>query len=122
MSQTSYVSRSRVFLAQAIEELQRDDLCQASEKGWGAAAEVVKAVADARGWEHSGHRQLYSVVSRLVAETNNEELRSRFAAAGQLRTNFYEDWLDRVTIEAHLSQVTRFVDFVERMESLVGES
>ena len=119
MNQTSYMDRSRAYLAQAIEELQRDDLCQASEKGWGAAAEIVKAVADARGWEHNGHRQLYSVVSRLVAETNNEELRSQFAASGQLHTNFYEDWLDRVTIEAHLSQVTRFV---EKMESLLAES
>ncbi len=117
MNQTSYNGRSRIYLAQASEELAKADLCQASEKGWGAAAEIVKAVAEARGWEHNGHRQLYGIVSSLADETNDEELRNRFAAAGQLHTNFYEDWLDRATVEALLKQVTRFV---ERMESLLA--
>ena len=49
MSQTSYTSRSMTYLSQASEELAKGDLCQASEKGWGAAAEMVKAVAAVRG-------------------------------------------------------------------------
>ena len=117
MNHTSYADRSRTYLSQASEELAKADLCQASEKGWGAAAEIVKAVAAARGWEHNGHRQLYSIVSSLVAETDDEELRNRFAAAGQLHTNFYEDWLDSATVEALLNQVARFV---ERMEDLLA--
>lgn len=116
MSQTSYMSRSRTYLAQAFEELEKDDLCQASEKGWGAAAEMVKAVAAARGWEHGGHWQLFQAVSRLVAESGDSNFRTAFAVAGALHTNFYEGWLDRDTVEAHLAQVTRFV---ERMEELL---
>ena len=33
-------------------------LTQAGEKGWGAAAVAVKAVAEARGMRHEGHREL----------------------------------------------------------------
>ena len=119
MSQTSYTSRSRTYLSQASEELAKGDLCQASEKGWGAAAEMVKAVAAVRGWDHGGHRELFIVVSRLVTETNDRELRYQFGLAGQLHTNFYEGWLDRATVEDVLSQVTRFV---ENMEGLLAAS
>ena len=119
MSQTSYTSRSRTYLSQASEELAKGDLCQASEKGWGAAAEMVKAVAAARGWEHGGHRELFQVLSRLVSETNDPELRHMFIMAGQLHTNFYEGWLDHATVEDILSQVTRFV---EKMEGLLAAS
>ena len=119
MSQTSYTSRSRTYLSQASEELAKGDLCQASEKGWGAAAEMVKAVAAVRGWDHGGHRELFSVVDRLVAETRDEDIRSQFLMAGQLHTNFYEGWLSRAAVEATLSQVTRFV---ENMEGLLAAS
>ena len=106
-------------MAKASEELGRDDLCQASEKGWGAAAEMVKAVADERGWAHNGHRTLFNVVGSLVAETGDPEIRRQFVMAGQLHTNFYEGWLSRATVEDVLSQVS---SFVERMESLIAES
>ena len=48
---TTYREQSRrgVFLAQAHEELAKGDLQQASEKGWGAASQMVKAVAQERG-------------------------------------------------------------------------
>ena len=119
MSQTSYTSRSRTYLSQASEELAKGDLCQASEKGWGAAAEMVKAVAAVRGWDHGGHRELFSVVDRLVAESRDEDIRSQFLMAGQLHTNFYEGWLDRATVEDVLGQVARFV---EKMEGLLAAS
>jgi hypothetical protein len=41
-----YTSASREFLAKAQEALELDDLAQASEKGWGAAAQMVKAVTE----------------------------------------------------------------------------
>ena len=43
------------FLAAARACLAEGDLLQASEKGWGAAARMVKAVAETRGWRHSSH-------------------------------------------------------------------
>ena len=115
MNQTSYGAESRVFLAQAIEELERDDLRQASEKGWGAAAEILKAVAAERGWAHQSHRALYGIVDTLVEETGDQDLRRQFATAGQLHTNFYEGWFSRAAVEAHLGDVARFVERVERL-------
>ena len=45
----SYQEPSQAFLGKAREELEAGDLEQASEKAWGAAAVMVKAVAEARG-------------------------------------------------------------------------
>ena len=118
MNQTPYREQSKVFLAQAAEELARGDLHQASEKGWGAAAQMVKAVATARDWEHNSHSGLYRVVGRLVEETHEESLRTQFAVAGFLHTNYYEGWLGQEDIEGHLGQVAVFV---ERMEALLDQ-
>ena len=57
-----YHSRAQSYLAQ-------NDLLQASEKGWGAAALRVKSVAERRGWRHREHSDLRRVIDRLVTET-----------------------------------------------------
>ncbi len=98
-------SASRDFFAKAEAALARNDLRQASEKGWAAAAEMVKSVAEARGAPHEGHRELWRIVNRLVAETGAREIRTVFGLAGYLHTNFYEGWLPRETVEDCLSQV-----------------
>jgi hypothetical protein len=90
--------------------LAEGDLTQASEKGWGAAAVGVKAVATARGLNHSTHRQLWQVVQALANEAEDDEIRSDFAGANNLHTNFYEVWLDQQTVTSYLSQVERFVE------------
>ena len=106
---------SRRLIAQARAELQADDLRQASEKAWGAAAQAVKSVSETRGWPHNGHRQLFQTVRRLVRETGDEDIRTAFTHAGALHTNFYEDWLERESIKAYLSHVA---GLVEKLETL----
>ena len=113
MPDNAYIRRSRKYLSQAAEELARKDLCQASEKGWGAASQVLKALASERGWRPKRHNNLYEAVRQLVAETNDEEFRVLFGMAGELHTNFYEDFLNDVDVSAHLRHVSRFVDKVE---------
>ena len=54
----TYRERSREYLSKAFQELSEGDLTQASEKGWGAAAQMVKAVADERGMAHHSHRSI----------------------------------------------------------------
>ena len=49
MTTEKYREASRHLLAQAHGELYAGDVRQASEKGWGAAAQVVKAIAEQRG-------------------------------------------------------------------------
>ena len=45
-SANRYAVTSREFIRRAQQYLAVEDLHQASEKGWGAAAEMVKAVAE----------------------------------------------------------------------------
>ena len=86
---------------------------QASEKGWGAAAQMVKAVAQQRGWPHGGHRQLFRIVRLLQDETGDPNISRLFAVANSLHTNFYEDWLEYETVTRHLDDVARFIDLLE---------
>ena len=105
------------FLAKAGGYLAEGDLLQASEKGWGAAAQMVKAVAEERGWDHSGHRQLFVTVRRLVEETGDEQLRVAFGLANVLHINFYDGLLPREEVEAYLAHIR---EFVGRLEELLG--
>jgi hypothetical protein len=43
------INTSHELLAKAQESLEQDDLLQASQKGWGAAAHMVKGVAEKKG-------------------------------------------------------------------------
>ena len=110
---TTYREQSRVFLAQAYEELAEGDLQQASEKGWGAASQMVKAIAQEMGWRHRSHRHLWEVTNLLVSETDDEEWSSLFGAAETLHINFYENWYSTRVIEIRLRQVEMFVEKAE---------
>ena len=110
----TYREQSRIFLAQAYEEFfAKGDLPQASEKGWGAAAQMVKAVAQQRGWRHSTHRALLGAVTALRRETGDSELSVQFSAASSLHMNFYEIEYPPDYIEDLLQQVEQFVNKAE---------
>ena len=91
MTSQQYQQASERFLAQARQELAEGDLAQASEKGWGATAQMLKAVAEQRGWEHHRHRHYHRAASRIRAETGDGEIRRFFDSASALHENFYED-------------------------------
>ena len=103
-----YQSRAQSYLAQ-------NDLLQASEKGWGAAALRVKSVAERRGWRHSSHDDLKVVINRLTAQTGDRRLRILFAAAGALHINFYEGRMSRRGVSNRISQVA---ELLRRLDNL----
>ncbi len=113
MKQLTYHDAARTQLAQGVEELAEGDVRQASEKGWGAAAQMVKAVASRRGWRHDGHAALFAVIDRLVAETGNAGLGRRFHVANSLHQNFYEDWQSAEAVGRGLADVGRLIDELE---------
>ncbi len=106
---------SRGFFTKAEEALAQEDLLQASEKGWGAAAHLVKGIAQSKGWRHDGHRELYQAVNRLAHEFGDSEIRVLFDSASALHSNFYENWMPREMIEADAQQIG---EFLEKLESL----
>ncbi len=115
MATQQYNAASRQLLAQARAELDLGEIRQASQKGWGAAAQMVKAVALARGWHHRHHGLLTQAVETLAAETNDDDLSDRFAIANSLHINFYEDALSSRTVRRHLDQIEVLTDTLESM-------
>ena len=115
MTTQKYNTASLQLLAQARSELDQGNIRQASEKGWGAAAQMVKAVAEARGWPRRHHGLLTQAVETLAAETNNDDLADQFAIANSLHINFYEDSLSHRTARRHLDQIEVLTDALESM-------
>ena len=106
---------AQAFLAKARAYLEEGDLLQASEKGWGAAAQTVKAAAEQRGWRHQSHGDLFEIVERLSDEANDEEILGLFHVANSLHQNFYEAWQTVKLVDAGLAGIE---DFVRRLELL----
>ncbi len=109
---TTYREQAFIYWQQAQDELEKGDLRQASEKGWGAAAQIVKAVAEHRGLEHKSHRDLFEVVSSL----NNERINAGFSFANTLHINFYEGWLTENLVRQYLNSVGEFVHVLAASE------
>ncbi len=110
MDTQTYRQASERFLAQARQELSDGDLPQASEKGWGAAAQILKAVAEQRGWDHGKHRHLSRVASRLRAELADVDVFTFYMVADALHGNFYEDEYVAADIAEALDKVEALID------------
>ena len=113
MTTQKYRQDSRTLLAQARSELTIVHVRQASEKGWGAAALMLKAIAEQRGWEHGKHRHLSRVASRLRAETGDRDIYCWYQVADALHGNFYEDETAPEDIDDSLNDVERLLDKLE---------
>ena len=112
-SEVTYREASRHLLALAHAELDAGDLRQASEKAWGAAAQIVKAAAERLGWDHDSHRGLYLTVRRIRDETADQDIQDLFAFANYLHTNFYENTLADGEIARYLARTENFITKIE---------
>ena len=110
MAAQRYQQASEHFLAQVRQELSDGDLAQASEKGWGATAQILKAIAEQRGWYHHRHRHLYRAASRIRAETGDGEIRRLFDSASALHENFYENDMPPDEVDDRLDDVAALMD------------
>ena len=110
---------SRTLLAQGFAELVAGDTRQASAKGWGATAQMLKSIAEQRGWEHKGHRLIRRAASRLSDETGDAEIRRLYRTSSDLHTNFYENLDTAADVAAGLEDVRRLLD---KLEPLMGAS
>ena len=110
MTSQQYQQASERFLAQARQELADGDLAQASEKGWGATTQMLKAIAEQRGWEHHRHRHYHRAASRIRAETGDGEIRRLFDSASALHENFYENDMVADEVVERLDDVEALVD------------
>ncbi len=112
-STNQYLAASREYMGKAYQYLADNDLPQAGEKAWGAAAEVVKAIAEERGRYHSSHRVLYQIVDDLAQEVGDPDITRMFQVASDLHINYYERWLPVSTVQRGVADVQAFVDKLE---------
>ena len=80
---------SRNFLRLAQEELAKEDLLQACNKTWGAAAYAIKAVAEKRRWFNDADWKLWEAASVITEEEGDHAILAGYSAARQAHYDFY---------------------------------
>ena len=112
---------SRRLLGQAEAEFAKGDLLQASEKGWGAVAQAVKAAAILRGLEHRSHRALRQAADDFAEETGQVEISDLFSLAESLHANYYEAWMRPSVVRRHLNAARELVEILESLPAPNGD-
>ena len=111
---------SHNFLRQAREELAKEDLLQASNKAWGAAAYAIKAVAEKRRWFNDADWRLREAAWVISAEREDDDIMMGFLAAREAHYDFYHHEEDAYTIERIIIAAERLVTKVDAI--LAGTS
>jgi len=112
-----YAKLSEKYLVDADKLLAKGDFVQASEKLWGSAALMVKAVASSRGISVLSHGELFSFVRKLGEEQNDLEFRRLFSVANTLHQNFYENWLREEIVKEYYEDIRQLI---AKLKELIG--
>ena len=110
-----YREQAREFLSQSRIYLAEGKLHQASEKGWGAAAHMAKAVALARGWQYTKHNHFNHVLNESRRLTQNDKLPGLRGVANDLHGYYYERkrHLEAEAIGVDLDNIAELLDILE---------
>ena len=111
----AHAAQAREFLGRALGYFGSDDLHQASEKGWGAAGHMAKAVALTQGWRYDRHSDFHQVMNQARRLTGNDRLRLLSGRANDLHANFYDlrSGLDEDVIQEDLKSMEELLDLLE---------
>jgi len=94
-----HLALSEKYLKEAEEFLEKGDYTQASEKVWGAASQIVRALAAKKGKALRSHKELHEFVSEIRRELKDPEISTLWLSANSLHQNFYENWSPEETIK-----------------------
>ena len=110
-----YAGQAREFLSKARVYVQNDDLHQASEKAWGAAAHMARAVANANGWQYQTHSDFVTIIRNASELSGNERLRFLRGVATELRGNYDQRkrFLNGEEITADIESVAEMLEILE---------
>ena len=106
-----HVEKAKEFLARSMTYLEQGDLHQASEKGWGAAAHIAKAVAEANDWTYERHDHFDGVIYEAGLLYGEPDLENLGNAAHFLHRNYYlhPPLLNQDRIGANINRVGTMV-------------
>lgn len=112
---SDYKQQARDFLSKSWEYLATGDLHQASEKGWGAAAWMAKAVAVAQNWQYDQHAHFNVILNNALLMTNNDRLLALREIANGLHRNYYtrKQFLNTNIIRRELDSVEELLEILE---------
>ena len=110
-----YREQSREFLAKGRGYLDTGDWHQAAEKGWGAAAWMAKAVAEARGWKYSRHDEFFTVMYQAQDLSGDDRVRALSAVANTMHGYYYtrKRFLRPEIIGASLDDMELLLDILQ---------
>ena len=116
-----YRQQAREFLVKGRSYLESGDLHQAAEKGWGAAAWMAKAVAEAQGWKYSRHDEFFTVMYQAQDFTGELRLENLRRVANELHGFFYTRklFLRPDVIGRNLDQVEQLLDILQPLTESV---
>ena len=100
-------------MAEAFGELEKGKLGLAAEKGWEAAAHILKAVAQERGWAHNYRNDLDHVMNNIYYEIRDMEFEFLYDSAVALDFEFHEEAFSVESMEHCLRRVEKFIDQAE---------
>ena len=111
----AHAAQAREFLGRARNYLASGDLHQASEKGWGAAAHMAKAVALIHGLQYDRHSDFHQVINQARRLAGNDDVRLLSGRANDLHANFYElrRGLDEDVIREDIQSMAELLDLLE---------
>lgn len=109
-----HTAQARDYWSKWPAHLADGDLCQAGEKGWGTVAQLTKAVATRRGWEHYDHVAIQEAITALAEESpaQIDVIYDGLGAAEQLHGNFYEVYMTPYRAELALARVSPLLEIL----------
>ncbi len=112
-----YRQQSREFLVKGREYLAAGEWHQAAEKGWGAAAWMAKAVAEAQGWKYSRHDEFFTVMYQAQDLSDDSRLENLRRVANELYGFYYtrKIFLRPDVIARNLDQVESLLNILQPM-------
>jgi uncharacterized protein (UPF0332 family) len=109
-----HLKLSEKYLRDAEKFLIKKDFIQASEKAWGAAAQIVKALAAKEGKELRSHGELLRYVAELSKEKDDKEIMKFWFSATSLHQNFYENWFPEEAVRSAMEDVKNFIEKLKK--------
>ena len=103
-----HLAISRWLIARARGELASDRL-QASEKGWGAVAHLLKAIARARGWRNQAHSELSAAAVLLAGEFERPHLLDYLTLTQAAHSNYYQNNMEVAQIESAMEAAESYL-------------
>ena len=118
-----HAAQAREFLDRGRGFLAAGDLHQASEKGWGAAAHMAKAIAVAQGWQYTRHSHFHRVMNLAGRLAGNARLPFLHGRAEILHINYYElkDDLDAAQIGKDLESIAEMLAILAPLTGLESD-